>query len=138
MNPPKSPERPVVVHCHAHATLALERARGLPIRLVLLSAPAAACFMGAPWWLALMRACAPGIAACGASDCLDCGAAAGRAMEALRLGARHMILSRDCPQFEAVLARAAALGATLDAGRPAALDLAAPNADRCLALWLAP
>ena len=137
MNPSRPPERAVVVHGHAHATLALEQARGLPIRLVLLSAPAAACFMGAAWWLALIRACAPQVAACGASDCLDCGAAAGRAMEALRLGARHLVLSPDCPQFDAVLARAAALGARLDASRPQALDLAAPAADRRLRHWLA-
>ncbi|WP_428390835.1 hypothetical protein [Lichenicoccus sp.] len=149
MNPSKPPKlappsRAVVVHGLLHATLALqqvgalEQAQGVRVRLMLLSAPAAACFMGAAWWLALIRASAPGMAACGASDCLDCGAAAGRAMEALRLGARHLILSPDCPQFDAVRARAAALDARLDTSRPDALDLAARDADRRLPLWLVP
>ena len=134
-------ERAVVIHGQAHGIAALDAAskvsaaRG-PARLVLLSAHGAAGFLGAGWWLALTTLLQSRMAACGAADCLDCGAAAGRAMEALRLGQRRLILSRDCPQFEAVLERAAAQGATLESVRPPALDLAERHAERRLRPWL--
>ncbi len=133
--------RAVVIHGHAHGLAALEaargaRAQGSAAQLVLLSAPGAASFLGAGWWLALMEMLGSQIAACEAAQCLDCGAAAGRAMEALRLGLRWLILAAECPHYAAVSSRAAALGASLQSARPAALDLAERGAERRLRGWL--
>ncbi len=126
----------MTVHDLAQARLAVAAAHALPVRLILLSAPAAAGFLGPGWWLALIRALRLHGAALDVGDRLDCGTAAGRAMEALRLGQRGLILSPDCPQFEAVSARASALGARLDGSRPPTLDLAASGAARRLRHWL--
>jgi hypothetical protein len=130
----------VVIHSQAHALAALgalPAGRRPPCRLVLLSAPGAAGFLGPGWWAALIAGLQPRMDATGAADLLDCGASAGRAMEALRIGLRGLILSTECPQYAAVLARASALGTTIDRQRPAALDLAEKNALRRLADWLA-
>ena len=138
-SPPELPARAVVIHGYAHALAALEavRAPARPAcRLVLLSAPAAAGFLGPGWWAALMAALQPRMIATDAADLLDCGSSAGRAMEALRLGLRRLILSPDCAQHAAVLARAAPLGAEVGSVRPEALDLAEWHAARRLAEWL--
>ena len=71
-----------------------------------------------------------------AIDLLDCGSSAGRAMEALRIGLRRLVLSPDCAQYAAVLARAAPLGAEVGESRPQALDMAERNAARRLPEWL--
>lgn len=113
-----------------------QRMQGPSCRLVLLSAPAAAGFLGPGWWAALMVALRPRMAAAGASDVLDCGSSAGRAMEALRIGLRRLILLPDCAQRAAVLARAAPLGAEVGSMRPEALDMAERNAVHRLADWL--
>ena len=141
---PEPPRRAVVIHSHAHALVALaaaERVRSASgpepsAGLLLLSAPAAAGYLGPGWWAALIAALQPRMQAVDAVEVLDCGEAAGRAMEALRIGLRRLILSAQCPQQRAVLARAAALGATVAAQRPEALDLAESDAERRLAAWL--
>lgn len=130
------PARAVVIHGHAHALAALQAARQHPCRLTLLSAPNAASFLGPAWWAALLAALHPQMVAANATDLLDCGRSAGRAMEALRIGLRRLVLTADCPQFEAVLARAVPLGAELAPTRPDALDLAGKNALRRLPEWL--
>ena len=125
-----------MIHGHAHALAALQAARQFPCRLTLLSAPNAASFLGPAWWATLMAALQPQMTAADARDLLDCGRSAGRAMEALRIGLRRLVLTPDCQQFEAVLARAAALDADLARQRPEALDLAEKNALRRLPEWL--
>jgi hypothetical protein len=137
---PDRPSRAVVIHNQAHALAALAALPGgrrAPWRLILLSAPGAAGFLGPGWWAALVANLQPRMDAVGACDLLDCGASAGRAMEALRIGLRGLILSPECPQFGAVLARAAPLAARLEPERPDALDLAEKNAVRRLADWFA-
>jgi len=122
----------VTVHGLAHALAALAPGRGV----TLLSAPGAAAYAGCGWWRALVaqaRAQHPGTAA---DDILDCGEAAGRAMEALRIGQRLLILDPACTAYAAVAAAAVECGAVLLDRRPAALDLAAPGAARRLAAWL--
>ena len=128
--------RAVTVHSHPHALAALAAARNAPCRLLLLSAAGAASYLGPAWWAALMDAIAPTMTARGARGVLDCGASAGRAMEALRIGLRHLILLSECPQHAAVTARARALQAEIAHTRPEALDLAEKNAERRLAAWL--
>ncbi len=128
----------IVIHGLDDARMALDavlRAGGGG-GVTLLSAPDAACFMGAAWWRAMIDAAAPLSPAVRRRDLLDCGDAAGRAAEALRLGQRGLILSLACPQHAAVLERADALGAIVLPSRPAALDLAAPDARRRLDRWL--
>ncbi len=126
----------VVVHGLEHVRTALRP--GLKVNL--LSAPAAASFAGCAWWRALMEAARaefPGnTMASEWTDTLDCGAAPGYAMSALRLGQRMIILDPACPGFAAVAATAAGLGAVTQAERPACLDLAVPGADRHLRAWL--
>ncbi len=132
---PASPA--IVIHGLDDARLALDAvlcAGGGGVTL--LSAPYAACFMGAAWWRALVDAAASLSPAVRRRDLLDCGDAAGRAAEALRLGQRGLILSLACPQRVAVLERADALGTIVLPSRPTALDLAAPDARRRLDRWL--
>ncbi len=127
----------VVMHGPDDARLALDAAaRAGCAAVTLLSAPDAACFMGAAWWRALVEAAVPLHPEVLRQDLLDCGNAAGRAMEALRLGQRGLILSPACPQRDAVRERADALGAIVLPSRPPALDLALPDARRRLDSWL--
>nr|WP_321984923.1 hypothetical protein [uncultured Lichenicoccus sp.] len=126
----QAPKRAIVIHGREQALFALDTAFALPGRLLLLSAASAGCFMGPPWWAALIDSLQAPILAAGATDMLDCGASAGRCMEALRIGLRRLVLSPACPQFRTVRRRAGALGAELVAERPACLDLASLDAKR--------
>jgi hypothetical protein len=127
----------VVVHGLEDASAALES--GLPVTL--LSAPGAACTAGALWWREVVKqACArhPNTPVC---DVLDCADAPGRAMEALRLGQRVLVLDPACPAFAAVSGAVAACGGTLLSVRPPAVDAAPcgftePYARERLAAWL--
>lgn len=113
----------VTVHGPEHARAAL--APGLPV--LLLSGPGAGCTAGAGWWRALMVLAGAG------ADALDCGDAPGRALEALHLGCRIVVLA-PCPAWDAVRERAG--GALLLPVRPASLDLGPPGAARRLHRWL--
>jgi hypothetical protein len=105
------------------------RVLGLHRPVTLLSAPGAASYAGCLWWKLLIEA------AGAQSSLLDCDAAAGRALEALRLGL-HGIILRPQPGFTAVAHIAAAQGALLLPQAPPALDLAQPGACRRLQAWL--
>lgn len=126
-SPLQAPLPPAIcIHSRAHGTLALAAAR--PVTL--LSAPAAAVFAGPAWWRALIRAC-------GATgpDILDCADASGRALEAIALECRFIVL-RSCPAWTEIAERATFAGSTLLAERPASLDLADPAAARRIEAWL--
>ncbi len=82
-----------------------------------LSAPGAGAFLGAPGWRALVGEAAWPDAV------LDCGAAPGHALAALRLGARGLVLDPAAPGFAALADLASAAGAALLPARPPALDL---------------
>jgi hypothetical protein len=114
-----------------HAALA----PGLPVTLV--SAPAAAVFAGAAWWLALLAELRRAHPAFGFPDVLDCGDAPGLAAQALRLGQRRIAFSSPVP---GLVARIGALGVECGAEvlpcLPPALDLAQPGAHRRLTAWL--
>ena len=126
----------LVIHGLAHARLALATAR--PVTL--LSAPNAAGFAGAGWWRAMVEAAmheqGRPIPKLPVPDILDCGAAPGRALEALSLGCRILVLL-PCSAWDSVAGRAAAAGTLVLAARPAALDLDDPAAARDLGAWLA-
>ncbi|WP_182960245.1 hypothetical protein [Gluconacetobacter tumulisoli] len=93
---------------------------------VLLSPPDAGCVMGPAWWRALIAGTGANLPAF-----LDCGPAAGRAAEALRLGLRHIVMSPACPQLATVRLLAQSVGATCLVGRPDSLMLdPVPSPDR--------
>ena len=107
---------------------------GQPVTLI--SAPGAGLFAGPMFWLALVRTLREEArAAC--VDILDCADAPGRALEAIRLGQRIMVLDPNCVGFADVAARAVAWGARVLTARPASLDLGRRGASRHLADWLA-
>jgi hypothetical protein len=117
----------VVVHGLDQACAAL--VPGLAVTL--LSAPAAARFAGAGWWRALVAAARATHPATPCADVLDCADAPGRAMEAIRIGQRILVLDPACPAF----ARVASL-ATVLPDRPPALNLGARGASLRLRDWL--
>jgi hypothetical protein len=105
-------------------------------RLTLLSARGAALFAGCGWWIALAgraRALAPELIA---ADVLDCADSPARALGALRLGQRMLILDPDAPSRTAVCEAASSLGAVVLEHRPPALDMAERGADRRLGACL--
>jgi len=116
----------IVIHGLAHARLAL--AAGRPVTL--LSAPAAGLYAGCGWWRAVIAA-----AQTDAPDLLDCADAPGRALEALSVGCRWLVL-RPCSAWDSVAERSAGQGATLLRERPPALDLGERGASRHIAAWL--
>jgi hypothetical protein len=120
----------VIVHGLEQARTAL--AVGVPVTL--LSAPGAAVYAGAAWWRALVAAAAAGRDM--PPDILDCGAAPGRALQALRCGQRRLILRARPDVFADLADRAESLGAVLLGEPPQALDLAVHGAARRLEEWL--
>lgn len=101
-------------------------------RVTLLSAPGAALYAGGLWWVSLLAAAEyEGLAL------LDCGAAPGRALEALKLGVSGLVLQAPAAAFAVVAELAAAQNAVLLAKPPPALDLALPGSLRRLAAWVA-
>jgi hypothetical protein len=119
-----------MVHSLVQARQAL--AVGRPV--ILLSAPGAGVYAGAGWWLALVAAAAGEGAA--PPHVLDCGGAAGRALEALRAGQKDIVLQAPEAIFAEVSVIAASFGATVLGAAPASLNLGRPGAARCLAVWL--
>ena len=124
----------VIVHGLAMARTALAAAAGRPI--ILLSAEGAGAYAGVGWWQALVSAALEEAPGANARHVLDCGGAAGRALEALRAGQAILVLRANPLVWADVSARAAALGATVLPAAPQALDLAEPGALRRLDAWL--
>ncbi len=117
----------IVIHGLTQARLAL--APGKPVTL--LSAPGAASFAGCAWWHQL-------IGQAGAEhvpNFLDCADAPGRALEALSIGCRGLIL-RPCSAWASVAERAEASSVLILPKRPEALDLADSGAARRIEAWL--
>ncbi len=119
----------IVIHGLPHARAAL--ALGRPVTL--LSAPGAALYAGCGWWRALVAAALAGRD--GVPDILDCGDAPGRALEALSVGCRLLVLQPG-PAFNDVAERAARGGARVLAARPLALDLRQRGVSRRISDWL--
>ncbi len=121
---------------HDSAQVAAVLALGRPARF--LSAPGALGFLGAGWFLAILRegGAAPrdGVG--------DAGGAPGFALAGLRGGLGAVVLDPQAPAFAALAAEAARRGAALLAAAPPALDLRRLRLDRDggvrkLADWLA-
>lgn len=116
-----------MVHGLAHARLAL--APGRPVTL--LSAPGAAIYAGCLWWQQLLAE-----AGCEKLALLDCADAPGRALEALKLGLKGIVLHAPPSAFALVAEIASAQDAVLLGHPPRALDLAQQGAVRHLEAWL--
>lgn len=122
----------VVVHGADDVRTALSA--GLPVTL--LSGRGAALYAGCAWWRELVKLARQASPLATIADALDCSDAAGRALEAMRIGQPCLILSLSSPGFAAVAAMAEARGLLLLRERPAALDLAERGAARRLDAWL--
>ena len=120
----------LVVHGLTQARAAL--APALPVTL--LSAPSAGLYAGAGWWLALIEA------ACGGGEppahVLDCGDAAGRALEAARAGQPLVVLHAPAIIFNEACSIAASYGTILLPVAPPSLDLATCGGERDMVAWL--
>jgi len=123
----------VIVHGLPEARAALRFGR--PVTL--LSARGAALYAGVLWWRELVAAARASFPATPVRDILNCAAAPGQAMAALRAGQRVLVLDETCPAFPAVRGAAESVGAVVLGAAPPALDLGARGERRRLARWLA-
>ncbi len=117
----------LIVHDAAHVARAL--APGRPVTL--LSPPGFALYAGCLWWRSLLasaRFTGPAL--------LDCADAAGRALEALRIGLRGLVLDPATPAFPRIAALADEYRVTLLDAPPPALDLGNRIGPAALAAWL--
>ena len=121
----------VIIHGLPHALAAL--APGRPVTL--LSAPGAASYAGCAWWRAVVSAALAAHPGSAAPDVLDCADAPGRALEALSVRCRLIVL-HPCPAWADIAGRAQSCGARLLADAPPALDLGWRGEERRLAAWL--
>ncbi len=129
----------VVVHEVAQARAALAAAG--PRGVLLLSAPGAVAGMGAAWFRALVLAAAASHPRVRWQAALDCGAAPGHVLGALRMGLRMLVLDPGVPAFAGLAALVAAEGGLLLPARPKALDLGRvdlrrPGGQAMVAQWL--
>jgi len=114
----------VVVHSLDQARAAVDAAAALKAPLTLLSGPGAAGYAGAAWFFEVMRLARaehPGVEV---TAILDCAGQPGRALGALRSGAKVLRLTGNARVRKRVAAIAQAMGARLDDTRYATLDLA--------------
>lgn len=122
--------RGVIVRDTGDAVLALRvaHALGLPGPVPLVSPPAAAGWLGAPLFLALIAAARAEVPGIPVLPVLDCGAAPGLALAALgevrpdRTGLGAVVLA-PCPAFETVRGAAAEAGLPLWPAAPPSLSL---------------
>lgn len=111
----------VVVHGRAQAEWALRVAAGRPVLLV--SAPGAALNAGPGWFKAVLEQAAAEHPDARLHAALDCAAAPGAALAALRAGFKLVIFDLGHPAAASVLGAAAEAGAEVLGIRPEALDL---------------
>lgn len=121
MQPGMGQPRIVAIRSRLERDAALEAAGGAPLRF--LSAEGAAAFLGAAGFRALLGEHWP-------HGILDCADAPGFALEALRLGARSLVLAPAVPAFPALEALAREAGAEILPARPVAVELARIALDR--------
>jgi len=127
----------VIVHGLGMAQAVVRAAGAAGHKVTLLSAEGAGVYAGVGWWRAVVAAARAADPSCVCQDVLDCGAAPGRVLEALRAGQTTLILRADARIWTDLAARAQAGGGTLWAEAPPALDMATAGALRRLDAWLA-
>jgi hypothetical protein len=113
----------VIVHSLDHARAACAAARALGRPVCLRSAPGAAGYAGPAWFRELVAAAAEEFPEIELSASLDCGAAPGDALAALRAGVRTIRLRAPKRVRDKIVTIAERCGAALDDDRRKALDL---------------
>ena len=127
----------IIVHSLEHAKTAMAAADELGLGVTLRSAADAAAFMGAKVFREITDQAMAAYPNASAKAVLDCGADAGRAMNALRNGVKTIRLQASDDVMRKIADIAAQLNAGLDNGAEKALDLATANApDAACRNWL--
>ena len=117
----RKPRRHVaVVHALAEARAALAAGRAARVPVVLVSPPGAAAYLGVGYFWALAEAARAEYPDVAFEAVMDCGAAPGYALSALRTGFKAVVLRGDVRARARVAAIARALGAQLLARPPRA------------------
>ena len=111
----------VVVHGRGQAEWALRVAAGRP--MLLASAPGVALNAGPGWFKSVLEQSAAAFPGATFHAVLDCAAAPGAALAALRAGFKLVVFDLAHPAAASVLGAAAEAGAEVLGTRPAALDL---------------
>lgn len=124
----------VIVHGLDDACTVL--ALGAPVTL--LSAPGAAEYAGCGWWQAVLAQAGNACPEARFTNLLDCGAASGQALAALRIGLTRLVLRPGAPGWDAVAAIVAGQGGLLLPQPPPALDMADRRDRWRLHEWLQP
>jgi fructose/tagatose bisphosphate aldolase len=114
----------IIVHSLDHAKAALASAKELGLSVTLRSAPNAAAFMGAEVFREMMDQAMAAHPSVTATAILDCGADAGRALNALRNGVKEISLKASEDVMEKIADIAKQQDATLDTSAEKALNLA--------------
>jgi hypothetical protein len=131
------PERAITIHGAEDARAALRAAVACGVAVTLISAPAAAGYAGAGWFRALHDLVSGEFPQARQRWILDCGAAPGHVLAALRAGCEALVFTGDERVRGKLAAIAAQLGATLLAARPESLDLReARDQQAALRAWL--
>ena len=133
---PKAP-RLIIVHGIAHARAAAAAAATLDVPVRIRSAPGAATYGGAGWFLEMIEIVRAEYPNARIEATLDCADAPGHAMAALRRGAEMIRFRGTRTANEKMTQLADAHGATLDLARGKPLDLSGISDPQrtCLA-WL--
>ena len=127
----------IVIHSLDHARAALRAASTRNLPVVLLSAPGAAAYAGAPWFLRLVEMAAAEHPQARYEAVLDCGSRPGHVLAALRQGAKAVHFSGSKAAAAKLSAIAEAYGARLETGRRQALDLRGePEPEVACQSWL--
>jgi hypothetical protein len=116
-------EKRIVVHSLGHARAALEAASSLKRDVVLASAPGAGCYAGPGWFKSLVALAQASYPESRTEAVLDCGAEAGVALAALRLGLKRVGFSGNAEARAKLEDIAQKLGASIESGGAEALDL---------------
>ena len=115
--------RAIIVHHLDHARAALAAAAACERPVTLLSAPGAAGYAGAPWFLELVARAADEQPQAEWNAVLDCADRPGHVLAALRQGASAIRFSGSKATAAKLAAIAEHYGARLETGRIKALDL---------------
>lgn len=131
-------ERAIIVHSLAHARAALRAASAHGVPVTLFSGPGAAGYAGPEWFRELIAAATAEHPDTQVTAVLDCGAAPGHALAALRAGLKAIRIEADPAVRRRIAELAADYGARVaPAVGDDALDLAAAvDPDAACHAWL--
>ncbi len=127
----------VIVHNLEHARAAVKAAGALGVPVVLISAPMAAAYAGAAYFLEITARAMGEYPDASAVTVLDCGSDAGLALGALRVGCKAVRFTGPGVVRKKIADIAAQMGAQVDNRAYRALDLlAADDAYAAVLAWL--